>query len=99
MPCSTITLVPCAWLLSGALEVWSLITITITKVLSFVQPLQRVYDFAGLGYSQPEGSILGRGWGGVATPKFWAEGRGRVVRYYYILLCTGSMFEFESGEF
>jgi len=24
-------------------------------------------------------------------------GRGRVVKYYYILLCTGSMFE--SGDF
>jgi len=48
-------------------------------------------------------SILG-GWGS-RTPRFWAEGvvggrlggRGRVVKYYYILLCTGSLFE--SGDF
>src|SRR6218665_1696623 len=44
----------------------------------------------------------------VATPIFWAGGscggsqggrlsRGRVVKYYYILSCTGSMFE--SGYF
>src|SRR6218665_3571813 len=44
----------------------------------------------------------------VATPRFWAGlsqggsqggrwGRGRVVKYYYILSCTGSMFE--SGDF
>ena len=30
-------------------------------------------------------------WGAwVATPRFWAGGRGRVVKYYYILSCTGS---------
>ena len=37
---------------------------------------------------------------GVAAPRFWAGeswGRGRVVKYYYILSCTGSMFE--SGDF
>src|SRR6218665_2256394 len=48
------------------------------------------------------------GWEGVATPRFWAGRlwgvagggvgyRGRVVKYYYILSCTGSMFE--SGDF
>src|SRR6218665_3223917 len=55
-------------------------------------------------------TIQGRqSWGlRVATPRFWADGshggsqggrwgRGRVVKYYYILLCTGSMFE--SGYF
>jgi len=35
-------------------------------------------------------------WGSRA-PRFWAGGRGRVVKYYYILSCTGSMFE--SGDF
>jgi len=45
-------------------------------------------------------SILGLG---VTTPTFWAGGRGvagdrrLVVKYYYILLCTGSMFE--SGDY
>src|SRR6218665_2938600 len=48
-------------------------------------------------------SILG-GWG-FATPRFWAGGCGglgkggcgRVVKCYYILSCTGSIFE--SGDF
>ena len=40
------------------------------------------------------------GVGGVTTPRFWAGesgGRGRVVKHYYILSCSGSMFE--SGDF
>jgi len=53
--------------------------------------------------SRPQGR---QSWGlGVATPIFWARGRtvgrrggrGRVTKYYYILSCTGSMFE--SGDF
>jgi len=37
-------------------------------------------------------------WGlGVATPRLWPGGRGRIVKYYYILSCTGSIFE--SGDF
>jgi len=49
----------------------------------------------------PEASTLGV-WG-VATPDFGqgsggvTRGRGRVVKYYYILSCTESMFE--SGDF
>ena len=37
---------------------------------------------------------------GVATPRFWVGGgrgvvedRGRIVKYYYILLCTGILCE------
>jgi len=47
------------------------------------------------------------GVGGVTTPRFWYggrgdrrgswTGRGRVVKHYYILPCTGSMFK--SGDF
>src|SRR6218665_74351 len=33
-------------------------------------------------------------WGGSQVGRRWvAEGRGRVVKYYYILSCTGIMFE------
>src|SRR6218665_335314 len=43
--------------------------------------------------------ILGRGvvWGSQGWPQVGRWGRGRVVKYYYILSCTGSMFE--SGYF
>ena len=45
-------------------------------------------------------SILGVG-GSRPPLRFWAGGsqggRGRVVNYYYILSCTGNMFE--SGDF
>jgi len=60
--------------------------------LLVVQPAldKRIIDYFvhrrqswGLGGRDPH--ILGRG------------GRGRVVKYYYILSCTGSMFE--SGDF
>ena len=35
--------------------------------------------------------------GGSRPPEFAQGGRGRVVKYYYILSCTGSMLE--SGDF
>src|SRR6218665_2507380 len=58
-----------------------------------------------LSHCYPRASILGLR---VATPRCWAGGsqgesqwgrwsRVRVVKYYYILSCTGSMFE--SGYF
>jgi len=34
---------------------------------------------------------------GVTIPRFWAEGRERVVKYYNMLLCTVSILE--SGDF
>jgi len=37
------------------------------------------------------------GVGGLRPPDFGQLGRGRVVKYYYILSCTGSMFK--SGDF
>jgi len=37
------------------------------------------------------------GLGGVTTPDFGQRDGGRVVKYYYILSCTGGMFE--SGDF
>jgi len=49
-------------------------------------------------FSVPGASILG-GWR-IATPKIMGRGlwgRVRVVKYYYILSCTGSMFQ--SGDF
>jgi len=47
---------------------------------------------------QPLKSIMGVNPGGlgVVTPRFWSGGlwgRRGVVKYYYILSCTGNMFE------
>src|SRR6218665_1177870 len=36
---------------------------------------------------------------GVATPRFWEGSCGRVIKYYYILSCTGSRPIFEGGDF
>ena len=55
---------------------------------------------------QSQASILGAG--DVATPRFWAGGRGvaggrggheRVVKHYYILSCAGSRPMFENDDF
>jgi len=45
----------------------------------------------GVGGRDPPDFGQGRSWGGSQG------GRGRVVKYYYTLSCTGSMFE--SGDF
>ena len=69
-----------------------LITLHVGPTKNFFPPLGKPREPADVSYS---GVNLG-GWG-VATPQIlgWGsqDGSWGVVKYYYILSCTGSMFE------
>ena len=83
------------------------------RATPFPDPAFIIYNnfvpFAGLSHCMllPLYTGVNPGGGGVTTPRFWAGGhgdrrgvvggRGRVVKHYYILSCTGSIFE--SGDF
>ena len=80
-----------AWLTSGALEVWKLRFRSgdVVSIVIGVNP-------GGLGVATPQS--FGRGsWGSQGGSQGGSWGCGRVVKYYYILSCTDSMFE--SGDF
>ena len=85
----------CHCMLAGESMISSNMTISAfhrTQKLRFNVPQTHRRQSWGVGGRDPQ--ILGRGVVGVAGG---SQGRGRVIKYYYILSCTGSMFE--SGDF